>query len=194
MANAASSSLALGLSLCLVMGPANAKPRTFDNTDLKYSVSLPSECRIQEGPGTLEAICAADFDEAKSAEIPAASALLLEVDAEPVPSDATAVYGEAEFRREVPEAVCGESDGTKVKLANFKETKDAGATTFSASVTCAEIKFLGLTERRAEVRYIMSPKYRYRLMARAPTPDAAAVKAATDAFLGSFKSTAETKP
>ena len=190
---AATLAIACLVALAATVTLAMAKPRTFDNTELKYSVTVPGECRVQEGPGTLEAICAPDFDEARSAEIPTATALLLEVDAEPVPSDAKAVYGEAEFRREVPEAVCGESDNTKVKIANLKETKDGNTTTFSASVVCPEIKFLGLQERRAEVRYIIAPNYRYRLMARAPASATDAVKAAIETFLQSFKATAEKK-
>ena len=177
------------VSACL---PASARPRTIENAELKYSVVLPSECRTEEGPGTLEAICAPDFDEAKSAELPAAAALMLEVDAEAVPSDAKS-YGLEEFRREVPEAVCGESEPTKVKLSDVKETKDGAASTITASVSCSEIKFLGLAERQARVKYIIQPVYRYRLMARSLSSDADKVKDAVEAFIASFKSTAEKK-
>ena len=173
--------------------PLAAKPRVIDNADLKYSVTVPGECRVEEGPGTFEAICSPDFDEAKSAELPAAAALLLEVDAERVPADAKS-YGEAEFRAEIPEAVCGDSDPIKIKLTNLKESKDGGVSTFSANVACPEIKFLGLAERSAEVRYVISSGFRYRLMARALSSDKAAVKSAVDGFLQSFKSTAEGKP
>ena len=177
----------------LATGTALAKTRNIENAEMKYSVDVPSECRVEEGPGTLEAVCSPDFDEAKSAEIPAAAALLLEVDAELVPSDAKAEYGEADFRLEVPEAVCGEADVGKFKIANLKVAKDGGAITYSATVTCAEIKFLGLAERSAEVRYVMTPRYRYRLMARGLAADSDKAKAAVDAFLGSFKSTVEKK-
>jgi hypothetical protein len=173
--------------------PAVAKPRTIENAELKYSVTVPSECRTEEGPGTLEAICSPDFDEAKSAEMSAASALLLEIDAEAVPVEAKP-YGEADFKLEVPEAVCGESDTAKVKLADVKAAKDGAALVLTASVICPEIKFLGLGERQAQVRYVMQPGFRYRLMARALTADAAKVKAATESFMASFKTTGSTKP
>jgi hypothetical protein len=173
--------------------PATAKPRTIINAELKYAITVPGECRTEEGPGTLEAICAPDFDEAKSAEMSAAGALLLEIDAEAVPADAKP-YGEVEFKQEVPEAVCGESDTAKVKLADIKTAKDGNATIWTASVTCPEIKFLGLGERQAIVRYVMEAGFRYRLMARALTSDAGKVKAASDSFLSSFKSTAAAKP
>jgi hypothetical protein len=176
-----------------ILEPALAKPRTIDNTELKYSITVPSECRVEEGPGTLEAICSPDFDEAKSAELSAAGALLLEIDAEAVPSDAKP-YGEADFKLEVPEAVCGESDTTKVKLTDVKTAKDGAATVLSAAVTCPEIKFLGLGERQAQVRYVMQPGFRYRLMARVLTSDASKVKAATDSFFASFKTTGGAKP
>ena len=176
--------------LSTVAQPLAARPRTIDNTELKYSISIPSECRTLEGPGTLEAICAPDMDEAKSIDIPAATSLLLEVDAEPVPADAKP-YTETEFRQDVPEAVCGEADNPKTKLESVKQTPDAGATVFTATVTCPEIKFLALPERVADVRYVMSKTYRYRLMARSLMADAEATKAARQAYLSSFKPTAE---
>ncbi len=176
----------------MLASPLAAKPRTIDSTDLKYSVTVPGECRVEEGPGTLEAVCSADLDEAKSVELPAATAVLLEVDAERVPADA-ATYGETEFRREAPEAVCGDSDNIKVKLADVKVAKDGATTTFTASITCPEIKFLGLGERQAKVHYVMTPSLRYRLMGRSMSTDAAAAKATIDSFLQSFKSSAERK-
>ena len=190
-----SQSLRLLATLVAVAAPAVAaqgKPRVIENAELRYTVTVPSECRVEEGPGTFEAICAPDFDEATSVEMAAATALLLEVDAEPVPADAKA-YGEAEFRQEVPEAVCGESDTAKVKLGDVTVTKDGAATILSAVVACPEIKFLGLAERRGQVRYVMQPGYRHRLMARSLVADGDRVKSAVDAFLASFKSTAETK-
>jgi hypothetical protein len=179
--------------LVLTSAVGTAKPRVIDNTDLKYSVTVPSECRTEEGPGTLEAICAPDFDEAKSAELAAAGALLLEVDAEQVPADAKP-YGDAEFRREAPEAVCGDSDTTKFKMADVKDVKDGATTVFTATIVCPEIKFLGLPERQAQVRYVMGPKFRYRLMARALVSDAEKTKAAVASFLASFKATGDKTP
>lgn len=181
-----------GWILLVGIVPLEAKPRVIDNADMRYSVSVPAECRLEEGPGTLEAICAPDFDEAKSAELAAAGALLLEVDAERVPTDAKA-YAETDFRHEVPEAVCGDADGPKVKLANVKASKVGDSDVFTATVTCPEIKFLGLAERTAEVRYVMASGFRYRLMARTLSSDWAGVKAASEGFLQSFRASAEKK-
>ena len=169
---------------------AVAAPKTLKNTDLKYAVTLPSECRIETGPGTLEAICSVDLDEAKAIDLPKAKAFLLEIDAEPVPADAKA-YTEAEFRMEIPDAVCGEGDASRVKITNVKSETTDGATVLSADVVCPDIKFLGLEERHARARYVIAPKHRYRLMARAPASEAAQTKQAADAFLQSFKQTAE---
>ena len=58
-----------------------ANTKTFDNIDLGYSIALPGQCRHEEGPGTLEAVCAPDLDPAKSLTIQAAGAILLEIDA-----------------------------------------------------------------------------------------------------------------
>ena len=71
--------------------------------------------------------------------------------------------------------------------------KAGGVDTLTASVACPEIKFLGLGERNAEVRYVIMPGYRYRLMGRALKSDSAAVKAAIDGFMQSFKAQAERK-
>lgn len=190
MRRATAAALVFGGFTC---GPVVAKPRTIENTELRYTITVPGECRTEEGPGTLEAICSPDFDEAKSAEMAAAGALLLEIDAEAVPTDAKP-YGEADFRQEVPEAVCGESDTMKVKLTDVKSAKDDGATTFSAQITCPEIRFLGLGERQAQVRYVIQPGFRYRLMSRVPTADVSKVKAAIESFFSSFKIAVGRKP
>jgi hypothetical protein len=183
----------VALGAACVCGTAAAKPRAIENADLKYTITVPSECRTEEGPGTLEAICAPDFDEAKSAELPAASALLLEIDAEQIPADAKP-YGDTEFRREAPEAVCGDGDISRVKLSDVKEARDGAATVFTATIACPEIKFLGLPERQAQVRYVMQPRYRYRLMARSLVSDADKTKAVVASFFASFKATGDKAP
>jgi hypothetical protein len=183
--------LTIGAALFIVFTPvpSSAKPLTITNATLGYSVVVPSECRTEEGPGTLEAICAPDMDEAKSADLPVATALLLEVDAEPVTSIAEATYGDTEFRRDVPVAVCGDGDSFKVKISDLKTTREGGTAVLSATITCPEIKFLGLAERQGQVRSVITPKFRYRLLARSLLSDAAAVKPAIDSFFQSFKPT-----
>ena len=59
--------------------------------------------------------------------------------------------------------------------------------TYTADVTCAEVKFLQVGERRASVRYLIAPDARYRLVARAPTDDFAKQKQAIEAFFDSFR-------
>jgi hypothetical protein len=179
----------------LVVPPAFAADvRAIANTDLNYKIEVPSTCRVEEGPGTLESICSPDLDAEKSKALPAASALLLELDAERVPADAKAAYGEPEFRQELPEAVCGEADNPKVKITDLARAADGDRVTWTATVVCPEITFLGLAERTASVRYVMSPAARYRLMARVPSADLAATKAVRDAFLASFAITPPKAP
>jgi hypothetical protein len=171
-------------ALALAPLPVLAAGKTFENSELKYRIELPDQCRHIDGPGTFEAVCAPDLDAKASADIAAAAALLLEIDAEAVPSDAKA-YSLAEFRDELPDAVCGESDAAKVTSATA--TIAARAATDSAVIACPAIGFLGLPERTAEARYVITPGLRYRLMARVPKGDVAKAKPAMDAFFASFK-------
>jgi hypothetical protein len=180
---------AAGLLLFALSPPAFAETKTFASTELNYSIALPATCKVEEGPGTLEAVCNPDLNAEKSQAAVAASALLLELDAERVPPEAKA-YEESEFRHELPEAVCGEADSPKVKITDVVRAADGNRATWTATVTCPEIKFLGLTERVANVRYVIAPGFRYRMMARVPSADAAATKSTRDAFLASFTTTA----
>jgi hypothetical protein len=173
------------LATSLAAGPGLAATTVFENPDLRYRIELPSTCRHVEGPGTLEAVCAPNLDARASAAAAAAGAFLLEIDAEIAPADAKP-YTETEFRQELPEAVCGEADHTKVRLNNVTRHAEADRVTYRAEVTCPEIRFLGLGIRNAEVRYVIAPAMRYRLMARVPAEDASNVRAASAAFFASF--------
>ena len=52
-------------------------------------------------------------------------------------------YGEEAFRAELPEAVCGESDRTRVKIENVKQVLEEARVAYTADVLCSEVKFLG---------------------------------------------------
>jgi hypothetical protein len=181
----------------LVAGPAPseaAPAKTFENSEFRYSVALPAGCRHEEGPGTLDAVCSPEFDAEKSLEAAAAASLLLEVDAERVPQDAgTAAadlaerYGEANFRDELPEAMCGEADKARVKIDNIKRVFDGSRVIYTARVACPEIRFLGLGERDGIAQFLITPGLRYRLLARAPKDDFDQNKASIEAFFASFK-------
>jgi hypothetical protein len=168
--------------------------RTFESAKFHYSVALPKGCRHDEGPGTLDAVCSADLDPEKSASASAASALVLEVGVELVPADAAATaadlaqrYDEAKFKEELPEAVCGESDKGKVKVSDAKQDLEGARVTYTAGVLCPEIKFLGLGERSALVRVLITPGVRYRLMSRAQKEEFEKHKEMVDAFFASFR-------
>jgi hypothetical protein len=185
-------------ALCAPPAVAQAQPATkaFENAKFQYSVSLPAGCRHEEGPGTLEAVCSADFDADKSATASAAASLILSVSAEAVsdsagkpPAELAQSYGEARFREEIPESVCGESDRARVKIDNVRQVLEETRVVYTADVLCPEIKFLHLGERRAVVRHLITPGLNYRLMGRAPKEDFAQKKPSVDAFLESFRVT-----
>ncbi len=187
---------ALGLIVALSAGEADAAAdsKAFENAALRYGVALPEGCRHEEGPGTLDAVCSSDLDPEKSAQASAASALVLEVGAETVPADGGAAaadlaqrYGEAQFKEELAEAVCGESDRAKVKIDSPKQVLEEARVVYTASVLCPAIKFLGLGERRAQVRFTITPGMRYRVMARALKDDFDKRKEVVDAFFASFR-------
>ena len=98
-------------------------PRPLTNADLKYTIAIPSECRLDEGPGTLEAICSADLDEAKAAEMPKAKAFLLEIDAEAVPDRRQALCRSRIPPSKFPKPSAANRRCARVKLINFKVTK-----------------------------------------------------------------------
>lgn len=173
---------------------AATSSKTFENPSFRYEVTLPTGCRYEEGPGTLDAVCSIDLDPEKSALASAASALVLEVGAEAVPADGGAAaadlaqrYGETQFKEELAEAVCGEANHAKVKIDGAKQVLEEGRVVYTAVVACPEIKFLGLGERRAQVRFTITPGMRYRVMARALKDDFDKRKEVVDGFFASFK-------
>jgi hypothetical protein len=172
----------------------------FENPEYRYSVALPTGCRHEEGPGTLEAICSVELDPEKSAEASAASSLVMEIAVETVPDDAGKApsalaqkFGEGEFRQELLDTVCGESDDSRVKIDNLAQAVEETRVVYTASVTCPGVKFLAIGERRATARYLITPGLRYRLMARALTEDYEQRKDDIEAFFSSFKVLAQDK-
>jgi hypothetical protein len=172
----------------------------FENPEYRYSVALPTGCRHEEGPGTLEAVCSVELDPDKSAEASATASLVMEITVEQVPDDAdkgpaalAQKFGEGAFRQELPETVCGETDDGRVKIDNLDKAVEDTRVVYTASVTCPGVKFLALGERRAMARYLITPGLRYRLMARALTEDYEQRKDAIDAFFSSFKVLAQDK-
>ena len=199
--------VAAGLAASLILplpGPAAAQTaaetaapadmKTFESGELRYTVALPAACRHDQGPGTIDAVCAPDLDAEKSATAAAATALVLGVSAQVVadagdtsPDGLRQRYSLAAFKEELGEAVCGEADQARVKLENVKEAVEDAHLVYSADVTCAAVKFLQIGERRALVRHVIAPDMHYRLMARAPTEDFTKQRATVDAFFASFR-------
>jgi hypothetical protein len=187
---------AAGGAILLGSSPVHAQAATkaFESSQFRYSVALPSGCRHEEGPGTLDAVCSTELDPEKSAQASAAASLVLEVGAEAVPDDAgkpasalAQSYGEDQFKQELPEAICGEPDRSRVKIDNVKQVLDDSRVVYTADIACPEIKFLGLNERRARVSFMITPGLRYRLMARAQKDEFEERKEPIDAFFASFR-------
>jgi hypothetical protein len=179
------------LAACNAHAAADTKP--FESAQFRYSVALPTGCRHDEGPGTLDAVCSTDLDEQKSARAAAASALVFEIGVERVPADGGVAasdlaqrYGETQFKEELAETVCGEPDRAKVKIDDAKQVLEEARVVYTAGVLCPEIKFLGLGQRRAMVRFLITPGMRYRLMARALKDDFDTRKETVEAFFSSF--------
>jgi hypothetical protein len=186
--------LAFLAALAAPVAAAQTAPEktTIESAEFRYSVAIPSSCRHEEGPGTLDAVCSPELDAEKSAGVSTATALVLEVGVEPVPDDANKApgdlaqrYTETQFKGELAEAICGTPD--KVKIANAKQVLEDARVVYTAEVACPEIKFLGLGERRASVQVLITPGLRYRLMARALKDDFEQRKEAIDAFFASFR-------
>lgn len=192
--------LALGaaalVAVVAALGAASASVTMtpYENSEFRFTVALPGGCRHEEGPGTVEAVCASELDPEKSAVAAAAASLVLEVGAEAKPDDRgkpppvlAEQYGDSQFKEELPEAICGEADKARVKIEQVKKVLEDARVVYTADVACSEIRFLGLGERRATVRMVITPGVRYRLMARALKDDFEKQKETVDAFLASFR-------
>jgi hypothetical protein len=191
---AAGALLLLAASASSTAAQAPAATKTYANQRYHYTVAFPDGCRHEEGPGTLDAVCAKNLDPEQSARTDSTAALVMEVAAEIVPGDSgTPIgdlarrYDEAAFRNELPQTVCGESDAARARINNVQQTLEETRVVYRAEVICAEVRFLQVAERRASVRYLIGPEARYRLIARAPIEEFEKQKQAIDAFFESFR-------
>lgn len=195
----------LGLALVALAGGSlwaqtAGESTTFEGKFRPYTVTLPTGCRHEEGPGTVDAICAPGFDPERSAVINATGALLLAVAAESldgaVDTSVTGLlqrYTEAGFKEELSEAICGEADRARTKIENLSQSVEDQRLIYTADVTCAEVKFLQIGPRRASVRHVIGPDAVYRLVARAPAEEFDKQRPTIDAFFASFRLTAVEK-
>jgi hypothetical protein len=162
---------------------------SFENADYRFSVTFPEGCRYEEGPGTVDAVCSADFDTEKSATAEKAGALVLSFAYELIDTASASNalrFGETAFKEDLPESVCGVSDKARARIANLKQEVQSGVIGQHADVVCAEVKFLQIGERRASVTQTIAPHGVFRLMARAPKEDFEKHTAAIDEVFNSF--------
>jgi hypothetical protein len=76
-------------------------------------------------------------------------------------------YALEALKQNVPETACGESASARAQLDNVWQQTEADRVIYMANVICHPVGFLGLTQRHADVRYVITTGFRYRLMARA---------------------------
>jgi hypothetical protein len=186
-------------ALAIFMSPAFGQRSVGEVTTLAsaryhFTVAIPSECRHEEGPGTIDALCPPDAEpNGTGTEGRRLSALVLQVSAQTVPEDAGKSareladrYTEAMFKEELPGAVCGESDNTRAKLQNVRAEQEETRVVYAADIVCSSVRFLQVPERTASVRYILDPAGRYRLVARAASNDFQKEMPKIEAFFASF--------
>lgn len=190
----------IGLSLCAFLaGTVAAAALAVDSPALGVRFTVPEHCSMQEGPGTIEAVCDPSGDAAKSAAGSAAFSLFLEIVMQEAPEDRDQPldalaqrYSFGQFERELPGAVCG--DPAKVKIENAMQLFEGARVVYTASVLCPEIRFLGLGQRRGVVRTVVGPGRRYQILARALVNDFERVKPVIDTFLASLHIEPEKSP
>jgi len=190
------------IALIVAPAPGHASDTTaVENPQYGFVVALPSDCRHEEGPGTVDAVCSPD-GEPRDPRVASRTlnALVLQVSAETsaadagkTPSELAQQFTEAMFQAELPEAVCGESDTTRAKVQNVKATPDETRVVYSADVVCAGVRFLQVPQRTASVRYVIAPTGRYRLVARSTSEEFEKHKAKIEAFFASFAVTPAAK-
>ncbi len=112
---------------------AQTSMKTHVDEALKFQVDIPAACRQQEGPGTFEVICDVMLDGERAKDASVATALLLEISAEQVAAGAPA-FGENDLRADVPESVCGESSGSKVKISAVETATTDNVPNLSAEI------------------------------------------------------------
>ena len=74
-----------------------------------------------------------------------------------------------------------------MKIENVKQVLEEARVAYTADVLCSEVKFLGLGERRAAVKFVVTPGVRYRLLVRAPQGEYEQHKHLIEAFFASFR-------
>lgn len=194
-----------GLLLATPVVAGDATVATVRLTVEEWAVALevPGHCLIREGPGTAEAVCDPDGSPEASRRIAATSSLYLEVTVQPFaapgggpqPPEALAQrYTFADFQKDLPGAVCGEERISRIRIESPQRQVADGRVTYAATITCPEVKFLGLEPRRALVRYILTDGLRVNVMARALAEDFDRSRSIVDAFLASVQLQGERKP
>jgi len=193
---------ALLVGTALLAGTATAAgPQGLKLTLAEAAVGaeVPGHCHTREGPSTAEAVCDPDGSVERSRGMGAVAALYFEMTEQPLPSsDSTPeglakAYAFADFQKDLPGAICGEDRVSRIKIESPQRLVGEGRIAYAATVTCPEVKFLGLGPRRALVRYILGEGKRVNVMARVLADDFERTKPWMDAFFSSLTVQVEKK-
>ena len=100
-------------------------------------------------------------------------------------------YTDADFRQEIPEAVCGGEDAGRVVIGSVGREAKEGAEILTAEITLSTDQVSRPCPRKASVRYVFMRAVRYRLMMRAPEDTLDKLRPIGTAFFASFKPSPE---
>lgn len=189
------------LALTMMIGAANAVPLSAGGSEIGVTFAVPPYCAVNQGPGTVDAVCDPEGDSDKSREGPASTALYFAASVVAAPDDKGLApdalgrrYTLDDFEKGLAEAVCGQDKPRGLRIENAARLVEGGVLSYSAVVVCPPVRFMGLDARRASVRHILRDGRRYQLQARALDADFERSKSDIDAFFGSLKFSSEKMP
>jgi hypothetical protein len=193
--------LLIGALLGGMTATANATPQNVGGADIGVSFAVPPYCAVQKGPGTLDAVCDPEGDSDKSREGPAATALYFAASVAAVPEDKGLApdalsqrYTLEDFKKALPEEICGREKPRGLKIENATRRIEGRTLSYSATVVCPAVRFMGLGVRRASVRHILRDGQRYQVQARALDADFERSKDEIETFFASLKFSLEKTP
>jgi hypothetical protein len=180
---------------------AMAVPATVNSTNMGVTFIVPPYCAVHQGPGTIDAVCDPDGDSDKSIAGPASTALYFEV-VTTVAADEKSLTPEAlgqrysldAFKAGLGDTVCGQDKPRGLKIENAERAVEGTVLSYTATVTCPDVRFMGLGPRRASVRHVLRDGRRYQIQARALAEDFDRVRPDLDTFFDSLKFSSERTP
>ena len=147
----------LSVVMLLTDSPASAKDSTEMRTEfgpIAVVAEVPAFCVINNGPSTADAVCDPDGDGEAVRNTSVSTSLYFEITVQAFaghqsPLALAQAYTFADFQKDLPGAICGEERLSRVRVEQPQRQMGETTVTYSATVTCPEVKFLSLDRRRA---------------------------------------------